>query len=128
MPHANTEVPCAYFLHEGYMRSFCMWAAHVGCQHLLGMGVCQAQMWPICGDGLTLQIQHTKAGSAAPEVLMSRRHPPGSHEKPQRQKVRHSPLWILEGPSFWHLHMTLCERECHKTLFDHMGLGQLLCP
>ena len=56
--------------------------------------VCWAQMWPICGDGLTLQILHTRAGSATPEILMSRRHPPGSHEKPQRQKVR---LLALNG-------------------------------
>ena len=55
------------------------------------------QMWPICGDGLTLQIQHTKAGSATPEILMSRRHPPGSHEKPQRQKVSCSPLMAPGG-------------------------------
>ena len=64
------------------------------------------QMWPICGDGLTLQILHTSVGSATPETLMSRRHPPGSHEKPQRQKVSCSPSMLQEETTLWQLHMT----------------------
>ena len=83
-------------------------------------------MWPICGDGLTLQILHTKAGSAMPEILMSRRHPPGSHEKPQRQKVGSSPLMAPEA-TLWELHMTLLtaalqQRIRHKTLFGQQGV------
>ena len=45
------------------------------------------QVWPICGDGLTLQITHAKAGQSMPETLMSRRIGTDSKDKPQRQKV-----------------------------------------
>ena len=45
------------------------------------------QVWPICGDGLTLQITHAKAGQGVPETLMSRRIGTDSKDKPQRQKV-----------------------------------------
>lgn len=45
------------------------------------------QVWPICGDGLTLQITHAKAGQGVPETLMRRRIGTDSKDKPQRQKV-----------------------------------------
>lgn len=49
--------------------------------------VLQAQVWPICGDGLTLQITHTRTGTSTPETLMDRLISPSSSDKPQRQKV-----------------------------------------
>ena len=54
-------------------------------------GWCANQVWPICGDGLTLQITHTKTGRGVPETLMSREIVPDPRDKPQRQKV--SPVY-----------------------------------
>lgn len=50
-------------------------------------GAC-AQVWPICGDGIDLEIRHTLAGSAESRQLMWRTIVPDPKDKPQRQKVR----------------------------------------
>ena len=51
------------------------------------LAFCLNQVWPICGDGLTLQITHTKTGKGAPETLMRRQIAPDPRDKPQRQKA-----------------------------------------
>ena len=49
------------------------------------------QVWPICGDGIDLEVRHTLAGSAESKQLMWRTIVPDPKDKPQRQKVRGPP-------------------------------------
>ena len=58
-----------------------------GCNEDWVDGWCVVQVWPICGDGLTMQITHTRAGQGAPETLMMRQVQPDPRDKPHRQKA-----------------------------------------
>ncbi len=46
------------------------------------------QVWPICGDGLQLEIRQTVAATGQATQLMARDILPDARDKPQRQKVR----------------------------------------
>ena len=56
--------------------------------HIACCGFRMRQVWPICGDGIDLEIRHTLAGSAESKQLMWRTIAPDPKDKPQRQKVR----------------------------------------
>ena len=58
------------------------------CGHAAYSGFRMRQVWPICGDGIDLEIRHTLAGSAESKQLMWRTIAPDPKDKPQRQKVR----------------------------------------
>ena len=48
------------------------------------------QVWPICGDGLDLEIRQTPSGGGQSTQLMWREITPNAKDKPQRQKVSSS--------------------------------------
>ena len=45
------------------------------------------QVWPICGDGLDLEIRLTPSGGGQSRQLMWREITTNAKDKPQRQKV-----------------------------------------
>ncbi|KAK9821580.1 hypothetical protein WJX81_008053 [Elliptochloris bilobata] len=53
-----------------------------------GMLIMAYEVWPICGDGLDLEIRHTVAGTGASMQLHWQAvNPDAAHDRPQRQKV-----------------------------------------
>ena len=46
------------------------------------------QVWPICGDGLDLEVMLTPGRGGLSQQLMWREITPNAKDKPQRQKVR----------------------------------------
>ena len=55
-----------------------------------------AQVWPICGDGLRLEIRQTVAATGQTTQLMAREILPDAKDKPQRQKVC-APAWMVRA-------------------------------
>ena len=58
--------------------------SHKCCMHARAC----AQVWPICGDGLELEIRHTAAATGRAAQLMLREITPDAKDKPARQKVK----------------------------------------
>ena len=90
----------------GCMRTACVQCNYWDC-YSWQLTFCTMQVWPICGDGLTLQITHTKGGEGALETLMNRAIVPDSKDKPQRQKAS-----MMSFPHDFKASVMCCSHNC----------------